>query len=84
GLKQHLLEGERGGLCYDLNPLLYYVYNEAGLAVQLVQGSVYNKEACTLAIEGTLAAIPLNHHNECFLIDAGFGANSPLEPEPFT
>ncbi|MGM0725193.1 MAG: arylamine N-acetyltransferase family protein [Bacillota bacterium] len=84
GLKQHLLEGERGGLCYDLNPLLYYVLKEAGLAVQLVQGTVYNKEACTWAIDGTHVAMTLNHHNERFLIDAGFGVNLPLQPVPFT
>ena len=84
GLKQHLLEGKRGGLCYDLNPLLYYVLKEAGLAVQLVQGTVYNKEADTWAIDGTHVAIVLQHHNKRFLIDAGFGVNLPLQPVPFT
>ncbi|GLF86393.1 MULTISPECIES: arylamine N-acetyltransferase [Bacillus] len=84
GLKQHLLEGNRGGLCYDLNPLLYYVLKEAGLSVQLLQGTVYNKEADTWAIDGTHVAIMLKHHNERFLIDAGFGVNLPLQPVPFT
>ncbi|MCY7435861.1 arylamine N-acetyltransferase [Bacillus pumilus] len=84
GLKEHLLEGGRGGLCYDLNPLLYYVLKEAGLAVQLVQGTVYNKEAGTWAIDGTHVAMTLNHHNEWYLIDAGFGVNLPLQPVPFT
>ncbi|MDR0123657.1 arylamine N-acetyltransferase family protein [Bacillus zhangzhouensis] len=84
GLKQHLLEGKRGGLCYDLNPLLSYVLKEAGLAVQLVQGTVYNNEADTWAIDGTHVAIVLKHQNERFLIDAGFGANLPLQPVPFT
>ena len=84
GLKQHLLEENRGGLCYDLNPLLYYVLKEAGLSVQLLQGTVYNKEADTWAIDGTHVAIMLKHHNERFLIDAGFGVNLPLQPVPFT
>lgn len=84
GLKQHLLEGNRGGLCYDLNPLLYYVLKEAGLSVQLLQGTVYIKEADTWAIDGTHVAIMLKHHNEHFLIDAGFGVNLPLQPVPFT
>ncbi|MEK5008982.1 arylamine N-acetyltransferase [Bacillus sp. FSL K6-3312] len=84
GLKEHLLEGGRGGLCYDLNPLLYYVLNEAGLAVQLVQGTVYNKEAGIWAIDGTHVAMTLNHQNERYLIDAGFGVNLPLQPVPFT
>ncbi|WP_342495782.1 arylamine N-acetyltransferase [Bacillus sp. FSL K6-0994] len=84
GLKQHLLEGNRGGLCYDLNPLLYYVLKEAGLSVQLLQGTVYIKEADTWAIDGTHVAIMLKHHNERFLIDAGFGVNLPLQPVPFT
>ncbi|MCU0156092.1 MULTISPECIES: arylamine N-acetyltransferase [Bacillus] len=84
GLKQHLLEENRGGLCYDLNPLLYYVLKEAGLSVQLLQGTVYNKEAGTWAIDGTHVAIMLKHHNEHFLIDAGFGVNLPLQPVPFT
>ncbi|MEE3678199.1 arylamine N-acetyltransferase [Bacillus safensis] len=84
GLKQHLLEENRGGLCYDLNPLLYYVLKEAGLSVQLLQGTVYIKEADTWAIDGTHVAIMLKHHNERFLIDAGFGVNLPLQPVPFT
>ncbi|WP_144521830.1 arylamine N-acetyltransferase family protein [Bacillus pumilus] len=84
GLKQHLLEENRGGLCYDLNPLLYYVLKEAGLAVQLVQGTVYNKEVGAWAIDGTHVAMTLNHHNERYLIDAGFGVNLPLQPVPFT
>ncbi|MBW0259328.1 arylamine N-acetyltransferase [Bacillus safensis] len=84
GLKQHLLKENRGGLCYDLNPLLYYVLKEAGLSVQLLQGTVYNKEADTWAIDGTHVAIMLKHHNERFLIDAGFGVNLPLQPVPFT
>ncbi|MFP5180036.1 arylamine N-acetyltransferase [Bacillus altitudinis] len=84
GLKHHLLEGSRGGLCYDLNPLLYYVLKEAGLAVQLVQGTVYNKEAEKWALDGTHVAIVLQHHHERYLIDAGFGVNLPLQPVPFT
>ncbi|KIL13199.1 arylamine N-acetyltransferase family protein [Bacillus safensis] len=84
GLKQHLLEENRGGLCYDLNPLLYYVLKEVGLSVQLLQGTVYIKEADTWAIDGTHVAIMLKHHNERFLIDAGFGVNLPLQPVPFT
>lgn len=84
GLNQHLLEGNRGGLCYDLNPLLYYVLKEAGFAVQLVQGTVYNKEAGAWAIDGTHVAMTLNHHNERYLMDAGFGVNLPLQPVPFT
>ncbi|WP_353854506.1 arylamine N-acetyltransferase [Bacillus sp. Bos-x628] len=84
GLKAHLLEGNRGGLCYDLNPLLYYVLKEAGLFVQLIQGTVYNKEAADWVIDGTHVAIVLIHESERFLIDAGFGANLPLRPVPFT
>ncbi|UYO35245.1 arylamine N-acetyltransferase [Bacillus zhangzhouensis] len=83
GLKQHLLEENRGGLCYDLNPLLYYVLKEAGLSVQLLKGTVYNEEADTWAIDGTHVAIMLKHHNERFLIDAGFGVNLPLQPVSF-
>ncbi|MBR3208314.1 MAG: arylamine N-acetyltransferase, partial [Bacillus sp. (in: Bacteria)] len=36
------------------------------------------------AIDGTHVAIMLKHHNEHFLIDAGFGVNLPLQPVPFT
>ncbi|MFB8735852.1 arylamine N-acetyltransferase [Bacillus sp. SL00103] len=61
---------------------LYYVLKEAGLAVQLVQGTVYNKEAGAWAIDGTHVAMTLNHHNERYLIDAGFGVNLPLQPVP--
>ncbi|MFS0655170.1 arylamine N-acetyltransferase family protein [Bacillus sp. 179-C3.3 HS] len=84
GLKQHLLEESRGGLCYDLNPLLYYVLKELGFVVQLVQGTVYNKEAGKWSIDGTHVAITLLYEDERYLIDAGFGANLPLQPVPFT
>ncbi|BBP92467.1 hypothetical protein BsIDN1_60850 [Bacillus safensis] len=64
--------------------LILCVKRGRALCTQLLQGTVYNKEADTWAIDGTHVAIMLKHHNERFLIDAGFGVNLPLQPVPFT
>ncbi|MGE6630148.1 arylamine N-acetyltransferase family protein [Bacillus sp. NPDC077027] len=84
GLSTHLLEEQRGGLCYDLNPLLYYVLNESGFTVSLLQGTVFQQEASAWAIDGTHVAILLEHERQLYVIDAGFGTNLPLAPVPLT
>ncbi|GAM15922.1 arylamine N-acetyltransferase family protein [Mesobacillus selenatarsenatis] len=77
-----LLKNE-GGLCYDLNGILYLFLKENGLDVQLVRGSVYVPDFNGFSPTGrTHAAILLKAEGERFLVDTGFGGNLPLRPVP--
>src|SRR5690625_1111397 len=37
---QKIIYEKRGGLCYELNPLLYYMLKELGFNVRLIAGTV--------------------------------------------
>ncbi len=82
-LADKILHRNEGGLCYDLNGILYLFLKENGLDVQLVRGSVYVPELNGFSPTGrTHAAIILNDRGERYLIDTGFGGNLPLRPVP--
>ncbi|WP_284037751.1 arylamine N-acetyltransferase [Neobacillus sp. 114] len=84
-LKNRILLKNEGGLCYDLNTILYYFLIENGFNVSLVQGVVYNHNAKEWSSTGrTHVAIVITHNGQCFLIDTGFGGNLPLKPVPFS
>lgn len=73
----------QGGLCYDLNGILFLFLKENGLDVQLVRGSVYVPDFNGFSPTGrTHAAILLKEEGERFLVDTGFGGNLPLRPVP--
>lgn len=77
------LERNEGGLCYELNPVLYLFLKENGFNVSLVNGVVYNQTTGTWSATGrTHVAIILLNGNQEYLIDTGFGANLPLTPVP--
>lgn len=77
-----LLRNE-GGLCYELNPVLFFFLLENGFNVSLVRGVVYNHLAQKWNSTGrTHAAILLSHEEQTYLIDTGFGGNLPLKPVP--
>lgn len=72
-----------GGLCYELNGILYLFLKENGLDVQLIQGAVYVAEKAIFSPTGsTHAAILLSYDNERYIVDTGFGGNLPLKPVP--
>ncbi|MFT9596503.1 arylamine N-acetyltransferase family protein [Mesobacillus sp.] len=82
-LVEKILLKNEGGLCYDLNGILYLFLKENGLDVQLVRGSVYVPDLKGFSPTGrTHAAILLKEEGEGFLIDTGFGGNLPLRPVP--
>ncbi|WLR54436.1 arylamine N-acetyltransferase [Mesobacillus subterraneus] len=77
-----LLKNE-GGLCYDLNGILYLFLKENGLDVRLIRGSVYVPDLNGFSPTGrTHAAILLNGEGKGYLVDTGFGGNLPLRPVP--
>ena len=83
-LKEKILVNNRGGLCYELNPTMYYFLKDAGFDVYLVSGTVYNAANSIWAVDSGHIATVLKHHNELYLIEVGFGSYLPLAPVPFS
>ncbi|MBM7583695.1 N-hydroxyarylamine O-acetyltransferase [Bacillus pakistanensis] len=82
-LVNKMLMKNEGGLCYELNSILYFFLEANGFNVNLVRGVIFNHEAEDwLTLGRTHVAILLNHENETFLVDTGFGGNLPLRPVP--
>lgn len=78
-----ILLNNKGGLCYDLNTILYYFLIENGFHADLVRGVVYNQNTMQWSSTGrTHVAIVLTHDGQRFLVDTGFGGNLPLKPVP--
>jgi N-hydroxyarylamine O-acetyltransferase len=84
-LVQRILHQNEGGLCYDLNTLLYLFLKENGFDVRLVRGIVYNQMEKRWSYTGkTHVTIILTHDGKEYLVDTGFGGNIPLTPVPLT
>ncbi|KEK22690.1 arylamine N-acetyltransferase family protein [Bacillus gaemokensis] len=83
-LQKKILVNNRGGLCYELNPAMYYFLKDCSFDVHLVSGTVYNAASATWAVESGHIATVLKHNNELYLIEVGFGSYLPLSPVPFS
>lgn len=83
-LQEKILVHNRGGLCYELNPTMYYFLKDCGFDVHLVSGTVYHAASNTWAVDSGHVATVLKHNTEFYLIEVGFGSNLPLSPVPFT
>ncbi|KRE48912.1 arylamine N-acetyltransferase family protein [Paenibacillus sp. Soil724D2] len=78
-----MLVKNEGGLCYQLNPLLYFFLVENGFNAALVRGEVYNYATKDWSKLGrTHVTILLQHKGQTYLVDTGFGGNLPLKPVP--
>ncbi|WP_370991288.1 arylamine N-acetyltransferase family protein [Bacillus tropicus] len=83
-LQDKILTRSRGGLCYELNTLLYYFLKYCGYDVQLALGTVYKNDINTWALEDGHITISLNYDNVRYVIDVGIASLVPLVPVPFT
>ena len=82
-LMDKILVRNEGGLCYELNGILYLFLKENGLDVQLIRGAVYVSEKAIFSPTGsTHAAILLTYDGKKYIVDTGFGGNLPLKPVP--
>jgi N-hydroxyarylamine O-acetyltransferase len=82
-LMDKIFKRNEGGLCYELNGILFLFLKENGFDVQLIRGAVYVSEKATFSPTGsTHAAIILTHEGERYIVDTGFGGNLPLKPVP--
>lgn len=78
-----ILQQQRGGLCYEINPLLAAVLIENGLQIQLISAVIYDAMNEKFSKTGyTHTLLLLEDHGERYLIDAGFGNNVPLVAVP--
>ncbi|OCA90433.1 arylamine N-acetyltransferase [Bacillus sp. FJAT-27225] len=82
-LIEKILVQHEGGLCYELNPLLFLILKDNGFDVEMVRGVVYDHSRKQWSETGmTHVAIILNRDGERYLVDTGFGGNLPLRPVP--
>lgn len=84
-LIEKILVNNEGGLCYELNLILYFFLKENGFDASLTGGVIYNNEMKEYQKLGrTHTVILVTHKEKRYLIDAGFGGNVPLKPLPLT
>jgi N-hydroxyarylamine O-acetyltransferase len=80
-----LLEQNQGGLCYELNSLLYLFLIENGFKTELTRGITYDHLNQRWSKVGKTHVTNLLHHNEnLYIVDTGYGGNLPLKPVPLT
>ncbi|MED4452331.1 arylamine N-acetyltransferase family protein [Metabacillus fastidiosus] len=78
-----IMKKSEGGLCYELNTILYFFLEENGFDVSLIRGTVFNHTNQSWGTIGeTHVANIVNHQGEAYLVDTGFGGNLPLTPVP--
>lgn len=76
-LHKMVTEG-RGGLCYEINPLLYLVLDALGFHAELGAGTVHKDGKW--ATDRTHAFVLLNLDGTKFIADSGFGSRLSLTP----
>ncbi|SFB99161.1 N-hydroxyarylamine O-acetyltransferase [Bacillus sp. OV322] len=80
-----LLTKNEGGLCYELNALLYFFLAQNGFDITLVRGVIFNQQKQRWNTIGkTHVTNLITHNGQVFLADTGFGGNLPLRPVPLT
>jgi N-hydroxyarylamine O-acetyltransferase len=80
-----ILIRNEGGLCYDLNGILYLFLMKNGFNVCLVRGVIFNSATNGWSPTGrTHVSILLSHNGHTYLVDTGFGGNLPLKPVPLS
>lgn len=78
---EKIVEGRRGGWCYEMNGLFGWALRELGFKVDYIAGAVNRQKNGDRALMNHLALIV--HLDRPFLADVGFG-NGLLSPMPLT
>lgn len=79
-LIEKLLIQKRGGLCYELNSLLYYFLIDCGFQVYKVAGTVYDLYDNKWKPDDGHVIIILSHEDKDYVVDAGYASHLPLHP----
>ncbi|MDQ1002961.1 N-hydroxyarylamine O-acetyltransferase [Neobacillus niacini] len=84
-LASKMLQQNEGGLCYELNTILYLFLYENGFIPSLVRGVTYNHMNQQWSGTGNTHVVNLITHNgQAYVVDTGFGGNLPLKPVPLS
>lgn len=77
---QKIIPTKRGGFCYELNGLFYWLLTQLGFNVDILSGRVFNHERKDLGPEFDHMTL-LVHLEKDYLVDVGFGDSFriPLE-----
>lgn len=77
-IEQKILVKGQGGLCYELNPLLYKVMRENEVAASLITATVYDSASNDwFSLSETHVLNIINVEGNDYLVDIGFGLKSP-------
>lgn len=79
-LQNKMIQQGRGGLCYELNGLLFIVLRDLGFPVQLAAATIWVQPRDSYALDRTHVVNLLESENVWYLIDSGFGSNLALQP----
>ncbi|HDR6822432.1 arylamine N-acetyltransferase family protein [Bacillus thuringiensis] len=82
-IEKKLLLSNRGGLCYELNSLLYYFLRDSGFKVYRVAGTLYNPKISKWKPDDGHVIIIIEHKDNNYILDSGFASYLPLHPVPF-
>ncbi|MFF2446340.1 arylamine N-acetyltransferase [Neobacillus sp. NPDC058068] len=77
-LIQKMVLQKRGGLCYEINPLLLLVLQEIGFDAKLGAGTIVNNGKW--ALDQTHALVLLQLDGKKYIADSGFGSHLALSP----
>ncbi|MFK4291564.1 N-hydroxyarylamine O-acetyltransferase [Bacillus sp. RC240] len=83
-VQEKLLLTQRGGLCYELNTVLYYFLLDCGFDVYRISGTVYDLGGDKWKPDDGHVIIILNYNNQKYIIDGGLASHLPLHPVPFS
>lgn len=79
---QKIIKNNRGGLCFELNPLFHWLLNQLGFEATMITGTVAINEK-KWGKENTHLTTLVKLRDTTYLTDVGFG-NSSLTPLPLT
>jgi N-hydroxyarylamine O-acetyltransferase len=84
-LTSKILEKNEGGLCYELNSILYLFLYENDFNPTLIRGVTYNHMNQQWSATGNTHVVNLITYNgKVYVVDTGFGGNIPLKPVPLS
>jgi N-hydroxyarylamine O-acetyltransferase len=82
-LIKKVIEQNEGGLCYELNSIFYFFLIENGFHTNLIRAIRYNYSSQKWSTMGkTHVANMIKHNGQLYIVDIGFGVNSPLKLVP--
>ncbi len=82
-IRSKLLLNNRGGLCYELNSLLYYFLSDYEFNVYRISGTLFDSKSQKWGLDDGHVSIILQYKTETYIVDAGFASYLPLRPVPF-